>query len=168
MTASETTTTGSTRVAFPFSCVTKWSSPVVDMMLHGDHGAAWRRRQRRLRSWRHKQQRVSQWPCPQPATTASTKWRLKQRTPAYGHRRRTGQRLSTTLYGDRRQEQPGGRSSFQLFEEEPGGGRPAPLLEGATAAARRGASCRLCSHGANSRCSCAADGGTAGGYLEAH
>ena len=51
---------GTTKFAFPFSCVTKWSSPVVDMMLHGDHGAAWRRRQRRLRSWwRHEQQSVA-------------------------------------------------------------------------------------------------------------
>ena len=33
---------------------------MVDMMLHGDHGSAWRRRQRRLRSWwRHEQQSVA-------------------------------------------------------------------------------------------------------------
>ena len=50
-----TTTTATTktrfeqvRVAF---LVTSWSSPVVDMMLHGDHGTSWWRRQRRLRSW---------------------------------------------------------------------------------------------------------------------
>ena len=36
--------------------VTKWSSPVADMMLHGDHGAAWRRRQRRQRSRRRHEQ----------------------------------------------------------------------------------------------------------------
>ena len=36
------------------------SCPVVDMILHGDHGSAWRRRQRRLRSWwRHEQQSVA-------------------------------------------------------------------------------------------------------------
>ena len=30
------------------------------MLLHGEHGAAWRRRQRRLRSWwRHEQQSVA-------------------------------------------------------------------------------------------------------------
>ena len=33
---------------------------MVDMLLHGEHGAAWRRRQRRLRSWwRHEQQSVA-------------------------------------------------------------------------------------------------------------
>ena len=35
-------------------------TPVVDMLLHGDHGAAWQRRHRRLRSWwRHEQQSVA-------------------------------------------------------------------------------------------------------------
>ena len=33
---------------------------MVDMLLHGEHGAAWRRRQRRLRLWwRHEQQSVA-------------------------------------------------------------------------------------------------------------
>ena len=33
---------------------------MVDTLLHGEHGAAWRRRQRRLRSWwRHEQQSVA-------------------------------------------------------------------------------------------------------------
>ena len=33
---------------------------MVDMLLHGEHGAAWLRRQRRLRSWwRHEQQSVA-------------------------------------------------------------------------------------------------------------
>ena len=33
---------------------------MVDMLLHGEHGAAWRRRQRRLRSWwRHEEQSVA-------------------------------------------------------------------------------------------------------------
>ena len=45
------------RVSF---CVTVRLRPVVDMSLHGEHGAAWRRRQRRLRSWwRHEQQSVA-------------------------------------------------------------------------------------------------------------
>ena len=45
------------RVSF---CVTVLLSPVVDMSLHGEHGAAWRRRQRRLRSWwRHEQPSVA-------------------------------------------------------------------------------------------------------------
>ena len=47
----------SVRVSF---CVTVRSCPVVDMVLHGDHGSTWRRRQRRLRSWwRHEQQSVA-------------------------------------------------------------------------------------------------------------
>ena len=48
---------GSTGLRFLF-CVDLLFSPVVDMSLHGDHdrGAAWRRRQRRLRThWRHEQ-----------------------------------------------------------------------------------------------------------------
>ena len=84
------------------------------MMLHGDHGSAWRRRQRRLRSWwRHEQQ--SQWPCPQPPTTASTRWRL-----AYGHRSRTGPGLRTRSTETDAKSSRGPELS-QLFEEEPGG-----------------------------------------------
>ena len=41
-------------------CVTVRLSPAVDMSLHGERGAAWRRRQRGLRSWwRHEQQSVA-------------------------------------------------------------------------------------------------------------
>ena len=53
------------------------------MSLHGEHGAAWRRRQRDMSS------RASQWPCPQPPTTASTRWRLARSPTPYGDRRRT-------------------------------------------------------------------------------
>ena len=57
---SETTTTRLRQVVRCFCLVTGRSSPVVDMSLHGEHGAAWRRRQRRLRSWwRHEQQSVA-------------------------------------------------------------------------------------------------------------
>ena len=60
-TRTTTTTTARLRhVARCFCMVTVRSSPVVDMMLHGDHGSAWRRRQRRLRSWwRLEQQSVA-------------------------------------------------------------------------------------------------------------
>ena len=34
--------------------------------------------------------RPSAWPCPQPPTTASTRWRLARSTTPYGDRRRTG------------------------------------------------------------------------------
>ena len=45
------------RVSF---CVAVRLSPVVDMSPQGEHGAAWRRRQRRLRSWwRHEHQSVA-------------------------------------------------------------------------------------------------------------
>ena len=68
--------------------------------------------------------RASQWPCPQPPTTASTRWRLAKRTTAHGHRRRTGPGLRTTLYGDRRKEQPGGRSSSSCLRKSlPGCGQ---------------------------------------------
>ena len=63
--------------------------------------------------------RASQWPCPQPPTTASTRWRLEKRTTAHGHRRRTGPRLRTKLHGDRRKEQPGGLSSSSCLRKSP-------------------------------------------------
>ena len=45
--------------AFPF-VLPFGRAQVVDMSLHGEHGSAWRRRQRRLRSWwRHEQQSVA-------------------------------------------------------------------------------------------------------------
>ena len=69
--------------------------------------------------------RASQWPCPQPPTTASTRWRLVQSTTAYGHRRRTGPgMLRTKLYGDRSPEQPGTRCSSSCLTKTPRGGGP--------------------------------------------
>ena len=91
--------------------MTKWSSPLVDMMLHGDQARGPRAGEGGCAHGRNMSSRPSAWPCPQPSTTASTRWRLMRNTPAYGHRRRTGLRLRTTLHGDRRELQPGGRSS---------------------------------------------------------
>ena len=111
--ASKTTTTTRLNQVFVvvFFLVTKWSSPVVDMM-HGDHGAAWRRRQRRQRSlWRHEQLSVAM--------------ALKHSTPAYGHRRRTGP-------GRQKSKAAGDAVFFDLFEEEHGGKRPAPLTKSST------------------------------------
>ena len=72
--------------------------------------------------------RVSQWPCPQPPTTASTRWRLVKSTTAYGHRRRTGPgRLRTKLYGDRSPKQPGKRCSSGCLTKTPRGVRPEVL-----------------------------------------
>ena len=100
--------------------------------------------------------RASLCPCPQPPTTATTRWRLVKSTTAHGHRRRTGPgRLRTKLYGDRSPKQPGGGAAW--------GSRRA-LAAGAGPEAHHGAHCRLralCSHSASSRCNCAADGGTA-------
>ena len=53
-------TTTTSRFVLLFFLMTKWSSAVVDMVLHGDQGSAWRRRQPRLRPWwRHEQQTVA-------------------------------------------------------------------------------------------------------------
>ena len=69
--------------------------------------------------------RASQWPCPQPPTTATTRWRLVKRTTAYGHGRRTGpRRLRTKLYGDRCHEQAGSRSSSSCWRKSPAGCGP--------------------------------------------
>ena len=74
--------------------------------------------------------RASQWPCPQPPTTAATRWRLVQSTTAYGHRRRTGPgRLRTKLVGDRSPKQPGSVVFFELFDEDTAGLRPEVLAE---------------------------------------
>ena len=106
-----TTTTEAQPGLCCFFLDTKWSSPVVGMMLHGDHGSAWRRRQRRLGSWwRHEQQSVAM------ALSAAVhhsfdKVAADAKYSGLRHRRRTGQRLRTTLYGDRSPAQPKGRCS---------------------------------------------------------
>ena len=59
---------------------------------------------------------------------------------------------------------------FLLYEEEPGGKRPSPVLDPrpqAGTAAGRGASCRPCLHGADPGCTCAAGGGPTGGRGQA-
>ena len=69
--------------------------------------------------------RASQWPCPQPSTTASTRWRLVKSTTGYGLRRRTGPgRLRTKLYGDRSPKQPGMRCSSSCLTKTPQGCGP--------------------------------------------
>ena len=66
--------------------------------------------------------RASQWPCPQPLTTASTKWRLVQSTT---DRRRTGPgRLRTKLCGNRSPKQPGKRCSSSCLTKTPRGCGP--------------------------------------------
>ena len=117
------------QVARCFCLVTVRSSLVVDMMLHDDHGSAWRRRQRRLRSWwRHEQQSVAR-PCPQPSTTATPRWRLKKKY--HDSRAQNTDRAEAAHYAPRRQTPRAARGPelFQLFEEELSGARPPPLVE---------------------------------------
>ena len=74
--------------------------------------------------------RASRWPCPQPPTTASTRWRLVKSTTAYGHRRRTGPgRLRTKLYRDGSPKQPGTRCSSSCLTRSQWGVRPEVLAE---------------------------------------
>ena len=120
-------------------------------------GAAQRRKQRRLRSrWRHEQQSI--------AAALATSLHHSSR----GQRKaRAGEEESETKYTAKfRTTHPPQPVLFSLYDEEPGGRRPASLAEppGATGAgpeAHHGAYCRLrllCSQGADPRRSCAADG----------
>ena len=103
--------------------------------------------------------RASQWPCPQPPTTASTRWRRVQSTTACGHRRRTGPgRLRMKLYGDRSPKQPGMRCSSICLTKTPRGCGPGferHTMEHIVDF------CLLCAHGADSRRSCCAGGAAA-------
>ena len=113
--------------------------------------------------------RASQWPCPQPPTTASTRWRLAKRATAYGHRRRTGPELCSSLHGDRRKEQPGGQCSSRRWRKSPAGAGQRLCLR--LLAGRSGSSGppwsilptlhRWCKFSM----SCAADGGQPEGYF---
>ena len=95
-------------------------------MLHRDHGSAWRRRQRRQRSWwRHEQPSLA------TALAASAHHsfdKVAAEVKHCRHKRRTRQRLRTTLHGDGGSSQRAG-ALLQLYKEEPSGRRPAPLLE---------------------------------------
>ena len=70
--------------------------------------------------------RASQWPCPQPPTTASTRWRLVKSTTANGHRGRTGPgrlRTETAIQSSQ------GCGFFELFDEDTAGVRPGFFAE---------------------------------------
>ena len=83
------------------------------MLLHGEHGAAWRRRQRRLRSWwRHEQQSVAM------ALSAAVHHSFDKVAAGEKYDGLRAQkttvpwRLRTKLYGDRSPKQPGKRVFF--------------------------------------------------------
>ena len=98
------------------------------MSLHGDHGAAWRRRQRRLRSWwRHEQQTVA-------AVLATFQHHSAPRGPRTARTRRGAR---DELHGYAPEDAPPQAAGAQHFAldageddgEAPAAGRPAPLLE---------------------------------------
>ena len=98
---------------------------MVDMLPHGEHGAAWRRRQRRLRSWwRHEQQSVAMalsaaahHSYDKVAAGAKYDGLRAQKTVSHGPGR-----LRTELHGDRGPEQPGKCSSSCLTKTPRGCG----------------------------------------------
>ena len=126
------------------------------MSLHGEHGAAWRRRQRHLRSrWRHEQQSVAM------ALSAAVHHSFDK--VAAGEKydgiraQRTDRAGEAANRAPRRQKSKaaGDGVFFELFDEDTAGvwsgvlAEPRPLE-------------RVQRHdGANPRCTCAADGGTA-------
>ena len=110
----QTTTTGLRFLVV----VTSWLSPVDDMMLHGDHGAGWRRRQRRLRSWwRHEQLSIA-------AALATFMHHSYDKVAAgekyYGVRAQNTDRAEAAHCAPRRPATKAARGAelFQLFEEE--------------------------------------------------
>ena len=121
---------------------------MVDMLLHGEHGAAWRRRQRRLRSWwRHEQQSVAM------ALSAAAHHSFDK--VAAGAKNDGLRAQKTDRAGEAAHRAP---RRQKLFDEDTAGVRPGVHAE------HHGAHCRfrlLCAHGADLRRSCAADSGTA-------
>ena len=139
---------------------------VVDMSLHGDHGAAWRRRQRRLRSWwRHEQQTVA-------AVLATFQHHSAPRGPRTA---RTGGERETNYTATLRKMLPSPGGWCPALCDGRRGGRwrgtsrraASTVAEGAAAgtgsAAHRGADRRPCAFGPVAPRRCAADGRTAGG-----
>ena len=100
------------------------------MSLHGEHGAAWRRRQRRLRSWwRHEQQSVAtalsaavHHSLDKGATDEKYDGQRAQRTD------RAGEAANRAL---RRQKSKAAQDAvfFELFDEDTAGVRPGVLAE---------------------------------------
>ena len=62
-----------------------WSSPLVDMSLHGDRAPPGGGDSDARAHGGDMSSRASLWPCPQPPTTASTMWRLARSTTPFGN-----------------------------------------------------------------------------------
>ena len=141
------------------------------MVLHGDHGSAWRRRQRRLRSWwRHEQQSVAM------ALYAAAHHSFDKVAAGEMYdglrAQKTDRAWEAANKALRRQRSKaaGDAVFFELSDEDTSGVRPGVLASaaGTGPAARRGAHHRprlMFAHGADTRCICAADGGQCDGYL---
>ena len=74
--------------------------------------------------------RASQWPCPQPPTTATTRWRLELRTN--GLRAQTTDRAGEAAHRAPRRQRTraaGEAVIFELFDEDTAGLRPGVLAE---------------------------------------
>ena len=131
--ASTTTTTTTTTRRSDSSVTARKARFVIDMSLHGDHGAAWRRRQRRLRSWwRHKQQ-----------TVAAVLATYQHHSAPTGTEDGRGARDELHGYApeDARPQAAGAQHFAMDAGEAPAAGRPAPLLEVLTQSAPRSRSC---------------------------
>ena len=73
--------------------------------------------------------RAWQWPCPQPPTTASTRWRLVQSTTAYGQRTDRAGEAAHKAPRRQRSNAAGNAVFFELFDEDTAGVRPEVLAE---------------------------------------
>ena len=99
------------------------------VMLHGDHGSAWRGRQRRLRSWwRHEQQSVAM---ALSAAVLHSCDKVAAEEKYYGLRGQNTDKAEAAHHAPRRVATSAARGPelFQLFEEELSGARPPPLVE---------------------------------------
>ena len=100
------------------------------MSLHGDHGSAWRRRQRRLRSWwRHEQQSVAM---ALSAAAHHSYDKVAGGERYYGPRAQKTDRAGEAAHkAPRRQRSNVARDAvfFELFDEDTAGMRPGVLAE---------------------------------------
>ena len=103
---------------------------MVDMLPHGEHCAAWRRRQRRLRSWwRHEQQSVAM---ALSATAHHSYDKVAAGAKYDGLRAQTTDRAGEAANkAPRRQKSKAAEEAvfFELFDEDTAGLRPGVLVE---------------------------------------
>ena len=103
---------------------------MVDMLLHGEHGAAWRRRQRRLRSWwRHEQQSVAR---ALSAAAHHSYDKVAAGAKYDGLRAQTTDRAGEAAHRAPRRQRTRAAGEvviFELFDEDTAGMRPGVLAE---------------------------------------